>query len=336
MTARKALITGVTGQDGSLLAQHLLNQGYKITAPIRESSSLFRLQELKVATNNNLNLVAFSQSKDLDNTIKSERFDEIYHLAAMSHVGESHLNPTKVYQVNANWTEHLLETIVRESPNSKFFFASSSEIFQSTITHPVTENDVKEPSNPYGNSKLKAHLMVQHYRENKGLFASNGILFNHESTLRDQRFVSKKICREVARIVKHGGQPLSLGNLEAKKDWGYAPDFVPFFQTILTQETAEDYVLATGKLYSIKDMVNAAFLAFNYSINWSGEGLNCIATNNKKETVVNTNPQFFRPLDNRFLKGDSSKAQKHLGFNNLTPFVSWVKTMALTEYQNSV
>ena len=165
------------------------------------------------------------------------------------------------------------------------------------------------------------------------VFACNGILFNHESEIRDESFVSKKICREVARIVKFGGKPLYLGNIEAKKDWGYAKDYVQTFHKMLQQEKAEDYVISTGVLHSVKDMVNSAFNALDYSICWQGSGLKTIAKNENNEVVVAIDKQFFRPLDNRFLIGNNSKAKQELQFSNTTPFAVWVKSMTLAEYK---
>jgi GDPmannose 4,6-dehydratase len=189
------------------------------------------------------------------------------------------------------------------------------------------------PTNPYGISKLSAHLMVQYYRDVKQLFACNGILFNHESKLRGDSFVSKKVCREVARIVKYGGSALYLGNIEAKKDWGYAPDYVTAFHLMLQQKNAEDFIISAGKLHTVKDMVNAAFNALDYAISWQGNGLNCTATNSTGNEVVAIDKKYFRPLDNRYLMGNNSKARLTLNLNHLTPFNQWIKTMTIAEYE---
>ena len=175
--------------------------------------------------------------------------------------------------------------------------------------------------------------MVQYYRNIKGVFACNGILFNHESEIRDDSFVSKKICREVARIVKFGGEPLYLGNIEAKKDWGYAKDYVKTFHTMLQKEEPGDYVISTGELHSVKDMVNCAFRALDFPISWCGTGLNTIAKNKNGDIVVATNEKYFRPVDNRFLIGDNTKAKQILKFKNTTPFSKWVKSMTLAEHK---
>jgi len=333
MIEKTALITGVTGQDGALLSQFLLNMGYKIIAPTRLNPDISKLKQIGIQSNQNIEFVTYNKWSDFKLIIADFQPNEIYHLAAMSHVGESHNSPDKVFNVNAMWTIELLKTTLERSPNSKFFFASSCEIFQNNLNHPVSENDPKMPTNPYGISKLSAHSMVQYYRNVKGLFACNGILFNHESTIRDATFVSKKICSEVARIVKTAGEPLLLGNIDAKKDWGFAEDYVKSFYAMLQQDIADDYVISTGKLHSVKDMVTHAFNALDYMITWHGSGLDSIAKNKHGETVVAIDEKYFRPLDNRFLVGNNNKAKQKLSFNNITPFSDWVKSMTLAEYK---
>ena len=333
MTEKTALITGITGQDGALLSQYLLNMGYKILAPTRLNPDKSKLKLLGIQTNPKIEFVTYKNWIDFKQIIADAEPDEIYHLAAMSHVGQSHEFPEKVFNVNTMWTIELLKIIKEYSPTSKFFFASSCEIFQNNLDYAVSEDDPKQPTNPYGISKLSAHSMVQYYRNIKGLFACNGILFNHESTIRDESFVSKKICSEVARIVKVAGEPLYLGNIEAKKDWGFAEDYVKSFHNMLQQDKADDYVIATGKLHSVKDMVTQAFNALDYAISWHGSDLDTTAKNQQGETVVAIDKKYFRPLDNRFLIGNNSKAKQILSFNNITPFSDWVKSMTLAEYK---
>ena len=333
MVKKTALITGITGQDGALLTRYLLTQNYTIIAATRKDPDLSRLEELNIKKDQSITFVVYNKWSDFDQIIEKYLPDEVYHLAAISHVGLSHQQPNKVFDVNTSWTISLLNAIYTKSPQSKLFFASSSEIFQKDIAHLISENDNKIPTNPYGISKLSAHLMVQYYRDANNLFACNGILFNHESKLRSDSFVSKKICKEVARIVKFGGAPLYLGNIEAKKDWGYAPDYVAAFHMMLQQNTAQDFIISSAQLHSVKDMVNAAFEAFNYAISWQGSDINCKAINAKGEIVVAIDENFFRPLDNRYLKGNNTKAKLALGLNHLTPFNSWIKTMTLSEYE---
>jgi len=336
MTQKTALITGITGQDGALLAQYLLSQDYKIVAPTRLNPDKSRLKTLGIDQHQNVGFIVYEKWSDFDKIITQYLPAEIYHLAAMSHVGESHQRPDIVFDVNTLWTIQLLKSVEQYSRQSKFFFASSCEIFQDDLHGLVSENDRKRPSNPYGISKLSAHLMVQYYRDVKGLFACNGILFNHESELRDPSFVSKKICREVARIVKNGGEPLYLGNITAKKDWGYANDYVRAFQSMLKQDIAKDYIIASAVLHSVEDMVNCAFAALGYNLTWQGKDLSRKALNKDGKIVVAIDEKFFRPLDQRFLKGNNSKAQGDLDFNNLTPFASWVKSMTLNEYRELI
>ena len=331
MTTKTALITGITGQDGSLLAHYLISKSYKIIAPTRDNPDKSNLELLGIDDEENINFLVYSRWSDFEAIISQHKPTEIYHLAAMSHVGQSHENPQKVFDVNCNWTLALLSYSLKHSPESRFFFASSCEIYRNDIAHPVTEEDEKKPNNPYGISKLSAHQMVDYYRQVKGLYACNGILFNHESELRPNSFVSKKICSHVARIVKHGGEPLTLGNIEAKKDWGYAPDYVKYIHSTLQQPQAQNYNVSTSELYSVKDMVEAAFSALNYPISWQGDGIETQAINAKGDIVVCINEKYFRPLDNRFLCGDNSKIKTMCQDFSQTPFNQWVKSMTLNE-----
>ncbi|MCF6288420.1 MAG: GDP-mannose 4,6-dehydratase [Proteobacteria bacterium] len=333
MDAKTALITGITGQDGSLLAKHLIKKGYQIIAATRKTPNLNNLAHLDLLDNYNIKFIEYSQWLDFDNIIKTYKPSEIYHLAAISHVGQSHSQPDMVFDVNINWTVKLLNFVLHNFRQSKFFFASSCEIFKNDLTSPVNATDEKQPTNPYGISKLAAHQMVQYYRNVHGLFACNGILFNHESELRGDNFVSKKIAREVARIVKYGGKPLMLGNVDARKDWGYAPDYVQAFHAMLQRDKADDVIIASGKLHSVKDMVEAAFAAFDCTIAWQGIGAETTAIDNKGNIVVAINAKYYRPLDNRFICGNTHKARHYLQFNNLTPFDQWVKSMTASEYE---
>ncbi len=336
MTTKTALITGITGQDGSLLAHYLISQGYKIIAPTRKNPDKSNLKKLAVENSEQITFLTYKKWSDFEEIISHYKPSEIYHLAAMSHVGQSHENPALVFDVNCIWTLALLKFTQEHSPHSKFFFASSCEIYRNDFDRAVTEGDEKRPNNPYGISKLSAHQMVDYYRDVKGLFACNGILFNHESELRHPSFVSKKICVNVARLVKNGGEPLTLGNIEAKKDWGYAPDYVKIFHTILQQPQSQNYNISTNKLHSVKDMVNAAFSALNYKISWQGTGINTQGINSDGLVVVSINEKYFRPLDNRFLCGDNTKIQT-VGQNiNQVPFHQWVKSMTLYEYNSLI
>lgn len=333
LDTKVALITGITGQDGSFLARYLLDLNYHIVAPTRISPDKSNLNKLGISNHPNINFIAYTIWSDFDDIITQYKPHEIYHLAAMSHVGKSHQNPGLVFDVNTTWTIQLLKFILKNSPTSKLFFASSCEIFKNNLESKVTEEGITQPTNPYGISKLAAHSMVSYYRNVKNLFACNGILFNHESELRTEDFVSKKICKEVARIVKHGGKPLMLGNIEAKKDWGYAPDYVQSFHSMLQRETANDYIISTGKLHSVKDMVNSAFESLDYKITWSGDGINTHAVDETGKIRVAINKKYFRPLDNRFLCGNNQKAKDYLNLSYLTPFKEWVKKMSLLEYK---
>lgn len=332
MKNQTAIITGISGQDGALLAQYLILKNYKIVAPVRKSSDLKNLVQLGISTHQNIQFVEFISWNCFESLIKEYQADEFYHLAALSHVGESHKNPEKTFDVNLIWTINILKYINIYSTHTRLFFASSCEIFDNSSELPVSETDLKNPDNPYGISKFAAQSMVEYYRETQGIFACCGILFNHESELRGDNFVSKKICKEAARIVKYGGQPLFLGNIEAKKDWGYALDYIPYFHKMLQQEHAANYILSSSELHSVKQLVESAFNALSYEIRWQGEGKNTVALNNKNELVVAVDEKFFRPTDSRYLIGNNQKARSKLDFNNLTPFSAWIEKMVKSEY----
>lgn len=333
METKTALITGITGQDGSLLAKYLLKHNYRVIAPTRKTPCLTNLTKLNIINNPNIKLINYEKWVDFNSIIGEYKPDELYHLAAMSHVGKSHKYPSRVFDVNVMWTIQILQSVLLNSASTKIFFASSCEIFKNDIDQLVIETDEKMPTNPYGISKLAAHKMIEYYRRVKGLFCSNGILFNHESELRTDDFVSKKICREVARIVKKEGEPLRLGNIKAKKDWGYAPDYVKAFHSMLQLNNPKDIIISTGVLHSVQDMVDSAFSALDFKITWKGNGLDTVAVDKNGETVVAIDERFFRPLDNRFLCGNNHKAQQQLRLNNLTPFKQWVKAMTISEFE---
>jgi GDPmannose 4,6-dehydratase len=333
MTKKVALITGITGQDGSLLARYLLEKNYQIIAPTRKNPNRLNLEKLGVNQHSNLKFVTYKNKNKFKKIIKKHQPGEIYHLAAMTHVGDSHLHPESIFEVNTVWTVKILSYIQEFSAHSKLFFASSSEVFGKDTNEFIDETSLKAANTPYGISKMAAHQMVEYYRNVKGLFACNGILFNHESELRPDNFVSMKIFKSVARIVKNGGEALELGNIEAKKDWGYAPDFVPAYYQALQQNQAEDYVLATGSLCSVKQLVNSAFSALDFPIQWHGQGMDAKAIDSQGNVVVQINPKFFRPLDNKNIVGNSFKAQQKLDWTELTPFSQWVTQLTINEYR---
>jgi GDPmannose 4,6-dehydratase len=333
MTNKVAIITGITGQDGSLLAKYLLNKSYKIIAPTRINPNTNNLNILGINKNKDIKFINYKNKNKFKKIISQFQPDEFYHLAAMTHVGESHLHPEAIFEVNTLWPIKILNFIDKFSPKTKLFFASTSEIFDKNTKSLVNENSLKSANSPYGISKLAAHQMLEYYRNIKGLYACNGILFNHESELRPDNFVSMKIFKNVARIVKHGGEPLELGNIEANKDWGYAPDYVSGFYDSLQQSEASDYVFSTGQLYSVKQMVSIAFEALDYQIHWQGSELETQALNSNNEVVVKINPAFFRPLDDKSIVGDSTHAKNQLGWINLTPFKQWVSELTRNEYR---
>lgn len=337
MQNKTALITGISGQDGALLAQYLLKHDYSIVAPVRHSSDLTRLKSLKIDNNKCIEFILFDKWSDFEEIINTRQPDEIYHLAAISHIGKSHKNPEVTFDVNVCWTLKILESVRKHSFHSRLFFASSSEIFQSIYNNKpvriVNEKSIRHADNPYGISKLAAHNLIEYYRNTYQMYAASAILFNHESDLRSHNFISKKICMEAARIVKSGGDPLYLGNIDACKDWGYAPDFIPAFHNMLQLKKPQDIILSTGVLHSVKDMVESAFGFFKYKLKWQGQGLQTTATDQDGRTVVAIKEEYYRPTDQRFFAGNNQLSKELLGFTELTPFTRWVGMMADSEYK---
>lgn len=333
MNKTTALITGITGQDGCLLAHDLLSKGYVIYAPVRKNFDSTNLKTLNIFDSERIHFLQYEEHSECQNFIAKFKPAEIYHFAAISHVGESHKNPEAVLQINTNWTLDLLSSVAKMSPESRFLFASSCEIFDKTQQSLVNENSKKSPLNPYAIAKLAAHNLVEYYRNVKNIHASNVILFNHESILRPDTFVTQKVFKNVARIVKQGGKPLELGNILAEKDWSYAPDLIPAFHEILQTSQADDYVLASGEMHSVKELVECSFASLNYSITWKGEGESTQAFNQQGDCVVKINPKFYRPLDKSGIKGDSSKAREILGWQGSRPFADWVAKLTLNQFR---
>jgi GDPmannose 4,6-dehydratase len=314
-----ALITGITGQDGAYLAELLLIKGYTVYGSYRRSSStnFWRIESLGIQTHSNLHLVEcdlidLSANIRLLNKIKP---DEIYNLAAQSFVGVSFDQPIATAQITGVGPVNMLEAIRIVNPKIRFYQASTSEMFGKVQTVPQNEATAFYPRSPYGAAKLYAHWMTINYRESYDIFASSGILFNHESPLRGLEFVTRKITDAVARIKLGKQKTLSLGNLDAQRDWGYAKDYVEGMWRILQAEKSDTFVLATGKTQSVRDFVNLTFDAADMPIRWSGEKENERGIDVKTgETRVEINPQFYRPTEVDVLIGDASKAQRELGW----------------------
>ncbi len=315
--AKKALITGINGQDGAYLAQHLLNEGYEVFGADRRrvDSAVWRLKRLGIDQDVKhlyLDLLEFS---NIFNVIRKIEPDEVYNLGAQSFVGASFDQPILTAQIDALGAHRILESIKTINTNIKFYQASTSEMFGKVSSSPQNEETKFHPRSPYGVSKLYAHWITRNYRESFDLYSCSGILFNHESPLRGMEFVTKKIAHGVSEIVKGNIQKLSLGNLEAKRDWGYAQEYVKGMHAMMQQEKADDYVLATGESRTIREFVNLCFKVVDKEISWEGRGLEekGIDTSNGN-TVVDISQDFFRPAEVDELRGDYAKAEKVLGW----------------------
>jgi GDPmannose 4,6-dehydratase len=334
---RVALISGITGQDGAYLAEFLLNKGYKVHGIKRRSSLLntSRIDHLyhDMHERNNhffLHYGDLTDSTNLIQIIQEVKPDEIYNLAAQSHVKVSFETPEYTANADAIGTLRLLEAIrtLKFTEKTKFYQASTSELFGNTSIIPQNEETPFKPRSPYAAAKLYAYWVTVNYREAYNIFASNGILFNHESPLRGETFVTRKITRGIARI-KYGLQEkIFLGNLDAKRDWGYAGDYVEAMWLILQQDEPDDYIIATGKTYSVRDFVERAFAEAKISIEWRGKDLDEKAYDmNTGKVLVEIDPKYFRPTEVDLLLGDSAKAQQKLGWRPKVTFDELVKMM---------
>lgn len=316
---KSAIITGITGQDGAYLTKSLLEKGYKVYGTHRRSSTLnlWRLKDLGVENHPNLSLVEhdltdFSSSMHL---LKAAQPDEIYNLAAQSFVGTSFEQPITTTEVDALGPLNFLEAIRSVNKDIRFYQASTSEMFGKVQAIPQSESTSFYPRSPYGVAKLYAHWITVNYRESYGMFACSGILFNHESPLRGLQFVTRKITDSVAKIKLGMLDTLELGNLEAKRDWGFAGDYVEGMYLMLQSEVPDDYVLASGRTTTVKKFVEMAFSCAGISLTWEGEKENEKAIHSETgKVVVSVNSKHYRPAEVDLLIGDSSKAEKQLGW----------------------
>jgi len=324
MTApKKALITGITGQDGAYLAQLLLEKGYHVTGTFRRSSSVnfWRIDELGIQNHPNLSLVEYDLT-DLSSSIRlveATRPDEVYNLAAQSFVGVSFEQPVTTASITGIGAVNLLEAIRIVHPKARFYQASTSEMFGKVQAVPQNETTSFYPRSPYGVAKLYAHWMTVNYRESYGIFGSSGILFNHESPLRGREFVTRKITDSVAKMVLNKLDILELGNLDAKRDWGFAREYVEGMWRILQADQPDTFVLATNRTETVREFVSMAFKAAGIDIEWKGQGEAetgvCARTG---KLLVRVSPKFYRPAEVDLLIGDPSKARSQLGWKATT------------------
>ena len=322
---KKALITGITGQDGSYLADLLLEKGYEIHGIVRRTSTsnLDRLKHILNTPELNARVIFhlgdLTDATSLKAIVAKVQPDEVYNLGAMSHVRVSFDTPESTADINALGTLRLLEAVKSSCPNAKFYQASTSELYGKVQETPQTEKTPFTPRSPYAISKLFAYWSVVNYREAYNLFACNGILFNHESPRRGDTFVTRKITLGIANIKMGLQEKLVLGNLDAKRDWGYAKDFVEGMWLMLQQNQADDYVLATGQTSSVRSFVELGFKAVGIDIEWTGKGLEEVGVDAKTGTVlISISPEFFRPTEVDLLCGNPSKARIQLGWEPKT------------------
>src|SRR6056297_256944 len=332
---KKALITGITGQDGSYLAEFLLDKGYEVHGTIRRASTFNtdRIDHIYQDPHEedvklHLHYGDMTDSSVLSRLVEKINPDEIYNLAAQSHVGTSFKIPEYTTDVDAMGTLRLLDAIKESEVNTKFYQASTSELYGKVQEMPQTEGTPFYPRSPYAAAKLYAYWIVRNYREAYNLFAVNGILFNHESPRRGKRFVTRKISRAVARIEKCKQDKIYLGNLNAKRDWGYAKDYVKMMWLMLKHNKPEDYVIATGETHTVREFVEQAFKYVDVDIVWEGEGVNEKGINkNTGKVLVEVDPEYFRPTEVDVLIGDASKAKEELGWEPEVTFNELVNIM---------
>lgn len=316
---KSALVTGVTGQDGAYLVELLLSEGYKVYGAYRRTSSVsfWRLQELSLLAHDDLHLVEFDLT-DLSGTIRliqSFKPDEVYNLAAQSFVGVSFDQPIVTAQITGVGALNLLEAIRIVNPQIRYYQASTSEMFGLVQAVPQSEKTPFYPRSPYGVAKLFAHWTTINYRESYSIFATSGILFNHESPLRGKEFVTRKITDAVACIEMGSQDVLELGNMDAKRDWGYAKEYVDGMYRMLQIDTPETFVLATNRTETVRDFVSMSFKAVGVDIDWVGTGAEEFGVDRRTGiTRVKVNPRFYRPAEVELLIGDASFAKSRLGW----------------------
>ncbi len=329
--AKTALITGISGQDGAYLAKLLLEKGYRVFGGLRRSSSgtTPRLEELQIAKHIEFVDFDLAELTNIMRALQRVQPDEVYNLAAQSYVGVSFEQPLYTADADGIGPLRLLEAIRQVAPSTRFYQASTSEMFGKAQAAPQNENTPFYPRSPYGIAKLFAHWATVNYRESYGIGASSGILFNHESPLRGREFVSRKITLSLARIRHRDLDVLELGNLDARRDWGFAGDYVEGMWAMLQQDLAQDFALATGEAHTVRAFVDAAANHLGFDLEWNGAGPDEHAIDRRSgKLIVRVNPAFYRPAEVEALVGDAAKAQAVLGWKPKVRFVELVGLMA--------
>jgi GDPmannose 4,6-dehydratase len=337
---RKALITGITGQDGSYLAETLLDKGYEVHGVVRRSSSINRqrIDHLRarpeLRERFHLHYGDLGDAESLTTILAGTGPDEVYNLAAQSHVAISFGMPTYTGDVTGLGAIRLLEAVRREVPNARYYQASTSELYGKVAEVPQSETTPFHPRSPYAVAKLYAFWATVNFREAYDMHASNGILFNHESPRRGENFVTRKITRAVAEIAVGTRESVSLGNLDARRDWGYAGDFVEAMWLMLQTDTPTDYVVGTGEDHSVREFCDVAFGEIDVALEWSGKGVEEVGRDRKTGVVrVRVEPRFFRPAEVEALLADPSRVKAELGWKPKVGFSELVRMMVQHDLQ---
>ena len=325
---RRELITGITGQDGSYLAELLLEKGYEVFGIMRRKSGLDYGNAEHLKDKIQFIYADMTDIVSLMNAVKEAQPDEVYNLAAQSFVATSWEQPLATAEIDALGVTNILEAIRTVKPDARYYQASTSEMFGLVQETPQSEKTPFYPRSPYGVAKLYGHWITKNYRESYGLFTSSGILFNHESERRGKEFVTRKITDGIAQIRAGKLDHIELGNLDAKRDWGHAKDYVRAMWLMLQQDAPDDYVVSSGKTHPVREFVDKAFKAAGIELEWHGSGVDEYATEKKSGTVrVKVNKKFFRPAEVELLLGDPAKAEKVLGWKREISFDELVERM---------
>jgi GDPmannose 4,6-dehydratase len=339
---KKALITGITGQDGSFLTELLLEKGYQVHGIVRRASvfNTARIDHLMGHEHLSLHHGDLTDSANLNKLLREIHPDEIYNLGAQSHVKVSFEVPEYTAQVDALGTLRLLDAMFNQCPEARFYQASTSELYGLVQEIPQKETTPFYPRSPYGVAKLYGFWIVKNFRESYGMHASNGILFNHESERRGKTFVTRKITTNLAQIAVGTREVLKLGNLDAQRDWGYAKDYVEMMWMMMQQEQADDYVVATGKMYSVRQFVEMAAKYIDVEIAWEGKGVDEKGYDAKTgKLIVEVDPRYFRPAEVELLIGDPTKAKEVLGWEprvTLEEMIGIMMQHDLAEAKNNI
>jgi GDPmannose 4,6-dehydratase len=327
----KALITGYNGQDGSYLAELLVKKGYDVHGMMRRTSEPLNEKIKHLEGSITVHMGDMTDSSSLHRIIKEVKPDEIYNLAAMSHVGWSYKNPSQTFEVNTLGYTSILEAVRTAGIDPKIYQACSSEMFGKVQEVPQTEKTPFYPRSPYGASKVASYYVGKLYRESYNMKIYNGILFNHESERRGTEFLSRKVCKSVGEISRGEREFMEIGNMEAKRDFGYAKEYVEWIWNIMQHDKPDDFVIATGETHSVKEWVEESFKVAGYNISWHGKGEEEIGYDQDDVIRVKINPKFYRPAEVDLLIGDASKSKKLLGFEPKIKFKELVHIMTKAE-----